>query len=214
MAEDYKINAVRGGFGLNAVKVFEYTPGIAINKAINEQPRLQEGFNVSEVTSKDIPVSGRTSLFGTPVFSELNLLPLKYTKFVNGVEQQVELAAALVVDTALFNIRQSKNIIKTDIQGSNFGGSVKEYINTSDFEISIKGGIFGTNGNYPKDEVRVLREYLNAPVSIGIDSEFLALFGIFEIVIEDYFLPQNKGRRSEQLFELQCSSNLNPNILL
>ncbi|MEI8137589.1 MAG: DUF6046 domain-containing protein, partial [Bacteroidota bacterium] len=55
----------------------------------------------------------------------------------------------IVIDTALFNVTQTKNIITTSIQGRN--GTVKEYISLGDYNVTIKGVLTGTNGLYPLD---------------------------------------------------------------
>lgn len=216
MADEYKINTVRQGFGLSNVRVFQYAPGIAVSKLINKSKLPQTNiYNNEGVIQRDVSPIERKSVLGTAIFSELRFVDrVQYTRFVNGTEFEVVLDDFTPIDTVIFTVRQSKNIIKTNIQGAEDGGTIKEYISLGDYEITIQGGIFGANGVYPAEQVANLREYLTAPVPLGIISPFLQQFEIFEVVVEDFSFPQRQGRQSEQLFEIQCSSNINPQLIL
>lgn len=222
MANDYKIERVRQSFALNAVRVFKYVPGVITSRAVAKGTQAyitttnNKPYNVppneGEITVNRIE---RQSYLNTPVVSELRLVDrVQYTKFVNGQESEVILDNFLPIDTALFTVSQRKNIIRTQVQGMEGGGSIKEYISDGDYDITIQGGIYGTNGNYPKDEVENLLEYLRAPVAIGIISDYLELFEIFEIVVESYNFPQRRGRQSEQLFEIRATSNVSSQLVI
>ena len=216
--EDYKIEAVREGFGITAFRVLQYTPGIAISKAVNVGRNIMPtgGYSTPEpIPDKDKPYVSRQSALNTPIFDHFNIIgAVTYTKFINGVEQEVILDAFIPIDTVVYTVSQPKNIITTQIQGSEFGGSVKEYISRGDYSITIQGGIFGENGKYPKEQVQNLIEYLEAPIALNVDSRFLTLFQIQKIVVEDYQFFQRKGRQSEQLFEIRCTSDIDPQLIL
>lgn len=217
MAREYEIETVREGFGLTAFKVFQYVPGIGVSKIINERNNVipESPYQVANGVIRDEPFISRKSALNTPIFDHLNFLGrVQYTQFINGREQEVILDNFIPIDTVIYTISQPKNIITTSIQGSEFGGSVTEYISRGDYQITIQGGIFGQNGIYPKEHVQNLIEYLEAPVALNIDSPFLTLFQIQKIVVEDYQFFQRKGRQAEQLFEIRCKSDIDPQLIL
>ena len=109
------------------------------------------------------------------------------------------------IDTVLYDINQTKEIIKTKIQGRS--GTVKEYIADGDFVINIKGVITGDNGVYPMDDVNYLADMLSLPIALKINSDLLATFGIFQVVVESYHIPQIEGGQSQQPFEINCISD-------
>lgn len=220
MPENYdieKVDILRKAFITNAVEIYSYTPGMAIYQAVGKATQSGKsaanssylGYQVPEVPEKGrlFNAADRLSALGTPVIGDLDFADrVSYTKYVNGKAQEVTLANFLPIDTVLFQVEQSKNIVKTDVQGLEGGGSVIEYLNDGDYSIRIRGGIYGKNGVYPKEEVQNLLEYLRAPVPLTIYSEFLQLFEIFEVVVERYRFPTNAGRQSEQLFDITCRS--------
>lgn len=217
MARDYEIETVREGFGLTAFRVFQYTPGMVVSKRLNQGSNVfpDKEYETEAGPVKDEPYVTRKSALNTPVFDHFNILGrVQYTQFINGREQEVILDSFTPIDTVVYTVSQPKNIITTQIQGSEFGGSVKEYISRGDYQITIQGGIFGQNGVYPKDGVQSLIEYLEAPVPLNIDSRFLTLFSIQKIVVEDYQFFQRKGRPSEQLFEIRATSDIDPQLIL
>lgn len=155
---------------------------------------------------KDVsPVIRRSSL-GTAIFSDLQFGDI-YDE--NGVLIDVHTP----IDTALFSVNQTKNIVRTNINGRD--GTIKEYIGMGDYQINIKGVICGSNGVYPADEVENLMKFLAYDQSIPIDSKFLnEVFDIFEVVIMDYDIPQEEGGQSYQRFEINCVSEKPVEILI
>lgn len=156
-------------------------------------------FQEISVNSDDIQ---KTSLFGTPIWSNL-LLPAASYRALDGTI--IELSE-VEIDTALFTVSQGKNIVTTDIQGRN--GTVKEYISDGDYSVNIYGAIIGENENtYPEALVLDFLEHLQAPVSLKIESEFLSLFDIDEIVFTSFDFPQRRGSRDFQAFSASALSD-------
>lgn len=154
----------------------------------------------------------KTSALGTPVISNLAIKAGNYTDIYGNVIYYPDVASfnnqqTFEIDTVLFNINQSRNIVKTPIQG--LDGTVKEYISDGDYIINIKGIIQGANGVYPADEVDALISICNAKCALTIVSDYLTSLGITNIVIESYSLPQDMGSQSQQVFELNCLSDVN-----
>lgn len=155
-------------------------------------------------SEKDQPLY-KSSMLGTPVFSDLSI---QETSYRSG--DRILTTPAISFETVLFNVMQRKNIVVTPVQGRN--GTVKEYISDGDYQISIRGVITGPNGKYPKDEeiqsVKTLFQKLIAPIALDVDSWFLAQFGIYSIVVSDFSFPQFEGVQSSQAFEIQAISDI------
>ena len=149
----------------------------------------------------DDPVA--TSYLGTPVFSNIDFIEGSY-KNLEGETIEYE---TLTVNTVLFSVNQSKNVVRTPIQGRN--GTVKEYISDGDFDVSIRGLIVSPNANeYPKNDVLKLVEILKVQDNLEIASRFLNdRFGITNLVIMSYSLPENEGFQNMQAFEINAVSD-------
>ena len=146
----------------------------------------------------------KTSYLGTPVFSNFIVEPGSYID-LNGDKIDFE---GLDIDAVLLTVSQSKNIVKTAIQGRK--GTVKEYVSSGDFSVSITGVLSNQatpNGNtYPIDEVSAFVGIMEVPDAIKINSEFLDLFDIDSLVVENYSLPQEEGVRNQQRFTVSLLS--------
>jgi hypothetical protein len=111
----------------------------------------------------------------------------------------------IVLQTVLLSVNQSKNIVKTQIQGRN--GSIKEYISLGDYMVTINAIICGPNGVYPKSDMKDLITMLNCNQAISVTSWYLMQFGIFSIVIETYDINQDEGQYSRQTVSISASSD-------
>jgi hypothetical protein len=173
---------------------------------------FQAGVRIVTKTAPTPDSGFKTSALGTPVVSNLSIKAGNYTDIYGSVIYYPDVFANnnnqnFDVDTVLFNINQSRNIIKTPIQG--LDGTVKEYISDGDYIINIKGVIQGANGVYPTQDVENLISICQAKCALTIFSDYLQILGITNIVIENYSLPQEMGSQSQQVFELNCLSDVN-----
>ena len=178
------------GFGLGALKSkFFFHPGDLNQRTLEEEARAE---------GKEGSYNGQ---FGLPVFDILTLIGFSY----NTPDGKTITVPTIELGTALIEVSQSKNIVKTPIQGRN--GTIKEYVSDGDFIINIKG-VLASNAQdyYPIDLKKELLSFCAAPVSFGVASKILDSFGVSEIVIQDYSFPQNEGMRNIVPFELQCLS--------
>lgn len=115
-------------------------------------------------------------------------------------------------DTVLFDVSQSKNIVKTALQGRN--GTVKEYICDGDYVVSIKAALVSKRSKaYPESEVRNLITLLQIPYALEVVSPLLQAFDIYNMVVEDYGLPSTNGFTNTQLVEMNCVSDV-PFVML
>lgn len=149
----------------------------------------------------------RLSALGTPVFSDLQFSPADV--FGTG-----DLFDHIPIDCVLFTVNQEKKIVETDVAGRS--GSIKEYIGEADFEINIKGVIASNRpGVEPIEQRENLVAFLRYQQSIGINSAFLNdVFGIFELVVMNYNMPQKEGEISQQHFEINCKSDKPVEVLI
>lgn len=165
-----------------------------------------------------------TSYLGTPIFDPFRFLggsffELDDTKKENPIPYPDEDGATgfgLIIPAAIIEVSQSKNIITTAIQGR--PGTVKEFISDGDFAITLTGIIIGRNedgevkdiGNiYPFDDVQKLVTICKVSDPISVVSTFLgAVFGINEVVITDYNIPQREASRDMQPFQISMLSDV------
>ena len=148
------------------------------------------------------------SALGTPVVIDLAFESVTYKDFVSGKSLRTP---GIKFETILCTITQAKKIIKTEIQGRD--GTVKEYIGLDDYQVNINGIIVGENRVYPKSVVLQLKAVLDAPVPIPVVSDFLNNLGVFNIVVNDYALPQVAGGQSKQDFSINAISDAPVEIL-
>ena len=182
------------GFGVQALKAGIYNAVI---------PREEEDGNDPNLTS----------YLGTPIFGNLIFIPGSYTD-KNG--QEISYGDILrndtnqenfVINTVLMDVAQTKQIIKTNIQG--LKGTVKEYISQGDYQVTVRGALVSESSlRYPEEEVAQLRDYLEAETAIGVASRFLDdIFSIKYLVIESFNFPQQEGYQNTQLFEFTAVSD-------
>jgi hypothetical protein len=189
------------------------TPGIQTKpKVILGQAALnavKKTFIVTGREERDAQI-GTSKIFNTPIYSNITFNTGSY---VDQNNRTINYAVnGLVIEDCLVTVMNTKNIIKTSLQGRN--GTVKEYISDGDYQIKIEGRIYGNGMNdYPQELVQKLHGICLAPQSINLTSTFLKMFNIEDIVIESYNIDQQEGVRNCQPFVLNCVSDY-PLILL
>lgn len=142
------------------------------------------------------------SALGTPVVIDLTFKSVTYTDFARNRQVTTD---EVRLQTVLCTISRPSIIVKTQIQGRN--GTVKEYISKEDFAVTINGIISGDNGQYPETEALAVQRLCEAPVAIPVVSRFLNGMGIYNIVVEDYSMPQTAGGISRQEFTINSISD-------
>lgn len=166
---------------------------------------LASNFGLEAVVTKAMPTiniaqpvrlngdEAPVSLLGTPVFDNMILFDEE-----NSLE--------LKVDTVLFDVNRPKIMERSVVQGRD--GRVKEFISHDDYNINIRGLLVSPEkGLYPLDDMNALIKLCDLKKEIKITSDYLALFGITDIVIQNSFFPQRRGHQNTQLFSLRCYSD-------
>lgn len=188
-----------------------FLKGVGI-QAIKEKLLRVKDFDVEE--------PDMTSYLGTPVFDPVRIVGGNYFALddlskTNPIPYPDDSGAELIIPTVIIEVSQTKNIITTAIQGKN--GTVKEFVSDGDFAITLTGLIVGENiagevkdlGNvYPIVDIKRLVTVCKVPDSITITSTFLNdVFGINDVTITDYNVPQLEGTRDMQPFTINMLSD-------
>lgn len=103
----------------------------------------------------------------------------------------------------LISLSRKKRIIKTQV-GTR---TVKEFIGFEDYQITIRGVCVGDN-NYPNEQVNILSELerINDVLEI-VNNKFLALFGIYAIVITSISFDEMEGQPHLQGYTIKAISD-------
>ena len=163
------------------------------------------------------------SRFGTPVYDWIFIEKPVFDEYTyNEFTKNYDKTAIVKPDNKTLNgqtgfycegviieANRSRNIVTTQVSGYN-DGSIVEYINNGDWNITIRG-FLNTNfaDVYPRADVQTLLSYCSAPVPLKITSKF-----INEVLGFDYIIPttpnvfQQQGLRNVQFFEINCISNI------
>lgn len=129
-----------------------------------------------------------------------------YTYLGNPVFSNIEFETGLTLNTVLMEVTGQNTIVKTAVNGRI--GTVKELISRGDYTVSIKGGLFSESPKLrPDEQFRQLLDVCKEQVSVGVVSEFLQRFDIYDLVVESYRFPQKEGTINVQFFELDCVSD-------
>lgn len=121
--------------------------------------------------------------YGDSYFPELpKFLPLTINK--NDIINE-----DLLLESAIVEVSNTKNIVSTAIQGRD--GTVKEFISNGDFQVSIQGSFAFKGLDWPRDNVALLRQFMEAGMALKVTHELLNSLGIFEIVVTDWSLPKS-----------------------
>ena len=105
----------------------------------------------------------------------------------------------------MVTVNGSNLIIKRHVSKGKVRGSIKERWTQDDYTITIEGILMGTDGKYPKDDVKRLREFCEAG-RVKVIHPLLELFNISHIVIESWDIPHTVGL-SNQNYTIQATSD-------
>ncbi len=173
-----------------------------------------------------------TSRFGTPIYGSLYIRKPVYSVYEYNENDPVNPYEALptaviladnksyaendngcFIESVIIDCNTPKNVITTVISGA--PGSVKEYINAADKALTIRGYFANKEPNkYPYLDMKVLKSYCEAPVSLEIVNDYLNnVCAISNIVVLNIYEFQQPGVRNIQFFEISAISDVDYQII-
>lgn len=159
-------------------------------------------FNITLSEIEKEEAIGKTD-YATPVLDRLEIPEGTYVD----LEGNDINFPGIVIDTIIFEASKSKNIVKTAIQGRN--GKIKEYVADDDFMINARGFISNKSNVIPLADLRAFREIMEVPQQIDVISQYLnEVLEVYQIVVENFSMPQIEGVRNELPFTFQASSDV------
>ena len=136
----------------------------------------------------------KLNLDNNPIVSNVTLRAPEY----NNDQQKYDAAFGdsldfFDLDHALVGVRQSKQIVKTQIEG--LDGTIKEYISLGDYEIEIRGNLVNENDPFarPTQQLNNLIRFLNYNDAIEIVSKATTPYSIRSVVVVDYSFDEQAG---------------------
>lgn len=185
----------------NPNKSFNISVDGVLPKGVNILNKILP-INVPLFDINDLPVG--VGVFGLPIYDSLRFLAGSYES-VDG--SRVINYNSLVIDTCVFEASQTKNIIKTVVQGRD--KTIKEYINSGDIDIVITGALVNNSTNYyPSRDVDTFSSIMKVPRALEVRSKFLNLLDITHIVIESWKFTQVAGLRNVQGFVINAVADI------
>lgn len=188
LAGQLGLAAIKGVITKNTLQFFQPD-----QNAINKQVQFAEQLGDS------MPIVGY-STFGFPVFSNLLIAGDSYQDNDGKTIGQFK---DIRLDVVLMETEREKNIVKTDIRGQD--GTVIEYISAKSAKVKVLCRILAqTPGVYPIDDVTNLVRALSSNKALRVTSWFLAMRGIYNIVVEKDSIKQAEGEQEFQRFEFDA----------
>lgn len=178
VATQLGLNTLKGIIAKNTLKFFQkpLPPGISGNRVLGH------------------------SVFGFPVFS--NLL-ISGDSYQDNNRNTIGSFSDIRLDVVIMEMERENNLVTTDVQGRN--GTIIEFIGSKSVNIHVTGRILAEQpGIYPDAEVRKLATALYSNKALRVDSWFLAMRGIYHIVIKKDSIKQEEGSQEYQKFEFDA----------
>lgn len=145
----------------------------------------------------------------------IDSLVMSYPDFTTDNDKKY-VGASILIQNIIMNISQKKNIVKTKITGSD--GTVKQYINLDDYNVTFNGKIIGydgydgngggfVQGERPEQALRAFIDFMEAPTTVAIAQDLLEVAKITRGVICDFKIMQEVGKMDNQTFSFKLLSD-------
>ena len=172
-------------------------PPIAVEYTDNDRLRLPKSENATTTPNDGIQMRGGTGMVDNEV------------AIATG-DGKVEIR----ITDALIKVEQSKRIVTTQLV--NRSGTVKEYMQMGDYEITIDGHLIGEQGKFPYDDLNnILIPLLKRAENLRMASAYTDAFGITEVVLKKATFDQNQMRLFNVMpFRLEFSSDTSYEFLV
>jgi hypothetical protein len=112
---------------------------------------------------------------------------------------------------AVIQVSTKNNVVSTPVSGRE--GSVHEYINAEDYSVRIRGALFGSNGTYPYDALKELREICRKNTALRVSNALLAQFQIEYLVITAFEVPPVKWQNIA-FYEISAISDFEYELII
>lgn len=150
------------------------------------------------------------SPLGTPIIETVSLEGGKYDtyEYVDGEikPRKVGFTDYTFALPPMVDVSQDKVIVKTPITGRD--GTVKEYIYTDDFKITLRGLLIGKGNTYPYEQRRALSAVFAVNEAYGITAKSLNDMGIYSIVFESLTFNDLEGYNNVCSYALTGCSDM------
>jgi hypothetical protein len=186
---------------INPPTPFDLARAIFMQRPLPLLPVQQEEPNTPPPVENNMDVLG-SSQFGQPVYANIEFQGGEWLDF-DGRRRQFP---DIQINEVLITVNQQKNIIETEIQGSD-SGAVLEYVGLRNYNVQCEMILVGNNGIYPTQSVRNIKDMLTAPVPIKVNSWYLQNFDIYDLVVREFDIPQVAGGISQQPITITFSSS-------
>lgn len=131
---------------------------------------------------------------------------LGHSLWANVILKSQDNTIELRLDNVLCELSQPVQIIKTQIAGRS--GTVKEYISDSDWMVRLRGLLVEDSMyNYPRSQMTTMLQLLKLKEPLKVISEYVNLYGILNVVVENKNFSQKQGFQNVQPFDLSCISD-------
>lgn len=150
-------------------------------------------------SGETMTVLGHNEL-GFPVFSNL---VIKADQYIDDVGNVIASFTEIRIDAVIMEVNRSNKVVITEIPGRN--RDIIERIASNSPRIKIYGTIFSdTPGVYPIDAVSNLARALDSNKALVIDSWYLQMMGIYNLVVLKSAIKQEIGSQEYQKFEFDA----------
>lgn len=150
------------------------------------------------------------SKFDLPDLKAINANQLKGGKYFMTLKLSYKGQQFVLPNEPIVSLGLTKTIVETATVGKYRKGTVKEYITTEDWSISIKGLCIDLENieKYPADQVQDLNDLFEINDALEIESNpFFELFGIRKIVLKDIQFDEMVGEQGMQKFTITAVSD-------
>lgn len=150
------------------------------------------GDNIAHITPSDFDVESATDAelmdyITTNAFG----LPMKFPLMLKKADAPIKDFFTLPIEP-MISLTGKNVIVKRHVNKSRTRGTIKERWCQDDYDIQIQGVLISTDGEYPSDYVRRLRELCES-ASLSVSNPLLELFGITRICVDSFAFPFTSG---------------------
>jgi hypothetical protein len=168
---------------------------------------------INAPTAQEDEPRGYSRYFGTPLYDYVSIIGGEYTDLDgNRISYAGGIGNEFHIENVILEVRRNKKIVHNKLTGRD--GSLKEFISGEDYLVTVNGLLAGEGNKFPYEEVAELVNILNADTALEVESEYLGLFldEDYDLVVQDYRMPQRRGFRNLQPFTINLVSDRPVNL--